>query len=428
MENKIKETKTNKPLQETVEDNKKEKVVVAPETSKSDNNFRDFQEILENELRCAICQDIYINPLILNCSHSFCKFCVYRWLTKRRGCPQCRMTVSFQAENLALRNLISKMVQKSSPQFQTARADSVKQRLKDEEEQENEGTSRLLIKDPIGVANTRSRSRYRIVNMRQNNSSNVPGLMPSTFSNDSSAYEGDVTVSESSSPSPGSEGPRISSSGWGVYRNTMPMFETDSEFEYESEDDVNNSFDDMEDESFEDLDVTGNDDDEFMTDVDTSSSGSSSSGSSSDSDSSDSSSTTESGTEIRVSNRSNPEPQPSPRNDTLLIYDETSDDEILAVGFYDHRRPNPDYLDSSEDTTDADDFMLPSDFFRQDDAGIGKLLKRYINCSFSNQKTNSRIISNQQTGHSESDEFSRPSYWIEQDYSDETDSSQDGWS
>lgn len=126
--------------------------------------YKEVQEILENDLSCAICQDIYINPLILNCSHSFCKFCVYRWLSKRPGCPQCRMTVSFQAENLALRNIINRMIQKSSPQFQTTRSTNVSQRLKDEEAQEKEGVvPKLVIKNGSQSANPIS----------DNNSSNV---------------------------------------------------------------------------------------------------------------------------------------------------------------------------------------------------------------------------------------------------------------
>lgn len=99
---------------------------------------KDAQEVLESELRCAICQDIYINPMILNCSHSFCKFCVHRWLSRKTVCPECRVVVSFKAENLALRNIVNKMVQKSSPQFQTGYTATLNQRLKDEEIQEKE--------------------------------------------------------------------------------------------------------------------------------------------------------------------------------------------------------------------------------------------------------------------------------------------------
>lgn len=125
---------------------------------------KDAQEMLENDLSCAICQDIYINPLILNCSHSFCKFCVYRWLTKNKKCPQCRMAVTFQAENLALRNIINKMVQKSSEQFQKNRKNNVDQRLKDEEEQEKDSKQKLL------------KYKNTPFNNRSNNNNNSNGI------------------------------------------------------------------------------------------------------------------------------------------------------------------------------------------------------------------------------------------------------------
>lgn len=106
---------------------------------------KDVQDILETDLSCAICQDVYINPLILNCSHSFCKFCVFRWLSRKTGCPQCRLLVQFQAENLALRNVIVKLLLKTSPQFQKNRTNSVNQRLKDEEELEKDDRSKIII-------------------------------------------------------------------------------------------------------------------------------------------------------------------------------------------------------------------------------------------------------------------------------------------
>lgn len=125
---------------------------------------KDAQDVLETELRCAICQDIYINPMILNCSHSFCRFCVRRWLSRKTVCPECRVSVSFQAENLALRNIVNKMVQKSSPQFQSSRTTSVNQRLKDEEAQKKETSFELRLKR--GPENNtgdtrRSSGRYR---------------------------------------------------------------------------------------------------------------------------------------------------------------------------------------------------------------------------------------------------------------------------
>ncbi|KAG8007246.1 Zinc-binding protein A33 [Nibea albiflora] len=63
----------------------------------------------EEDLCCAVCQDIYRDPVVLSCSHSFCKDCLKSWWTEKgsRECPFCK-TVSSKAEppvSLVLKNL-----------------------------------------------------------------------------------------------------------------------------------------------------------------------------------------------------------------------------------------------------------------------------------------------------------------------------------
>ncbi|XP_008298000.1 tripartite motif-containing protein 35-like [Stegastes partitus] len=63
----------------------------------------------EEDLTCPVCQDIFKDPVILTCSHSFCKNCLQRaWRNKvTRECPVCR-TVSGRnppPKNLVLKNL-----------------------------------------------------------------------------------------------------------------------------------------------------------------------------------------------------------------------------------------------------------------------------------------------------------------------------------
>lgn len=114
------------------------------ETETISSRQREFQEILETDLQCNICQDIFINPLVLNCAHSFCKFCVFRWLASHKACPTCRMPVSFQAENLVIRNIVNKLISKSSKSFQTARRAIVEQRLNDELTLPNKGLMQVI--------------------------------------------------------------------------------------------------------------------------------------------------------------------------------------------------------------------------------------------------------------------------------------------
>ncbi|XP_042260452.1 nuclear factor 7, ovary-like [Thunnus maccoyii] len=63
----------------------------------------------ENDLSCPVCHDIYKDPVILTCSHSFCKNCLQRWWRGKQvhECPVCK-TVSGRNNppcNLALKSL-----------------------------------------------------------------------------------------------------------------------------------------------------------------------------------------------------------------------------------------------------------------------------------------------------------------------------------
>ncbi|KAM3843361.1 E3 ubiquitin-protein ligase TRIM39-like [Diretmus argenteus] len=63
----------------------------------------------EEDLSCSVCHDIFKDPVILSCSHSFCKACLQRWWTEklRHECPVCRKTSSMSKPigNLVLKNL-----------------------------------------------------------------------------------------------------------------------------------------------------------------------------------------------------------------------------------------------------------------------------------------------------------------------------------
>ncbi|XP_064177046.1 E3 ubiquitin-protein ligase TRIM35-like [Anguilla rostrata] len=65
---------------------------------------------LEEELLCSVCCDTFNDPVVLQCSHSFCDDCLQRcWKEKRsRECPVCRRKSSVPKPpvNLALKNIV----------------------------------------------------------------------------------------------------------------------------------------------------------------------------------------------------------------------------------------------------------------------------------------------------------------------------------
>ncbi|XP_028842259.1 tripartite motif-containing protein 35-like [Denticeps clupeoides] len=80
----------------------------------------------EEDLCCPVCCDVFRDPVLLLCSHSFCKGCLQRfWATSvSRDCPVCRRRSSKRnpPTNLALKNLCEAFVQKRS---QRARAEPI---------------------------------------------------------------------------------------------------------------------------------------------------------------------------------------------------------------------------------------------------------------------------------------------------------------
>ncbi|XP_057681515.1 E3 ubiquitin-protein ligase TRIM35-like [Corythoichthys intestinalis] len=63
---------------------------------------------LEQHLQCPTCLDVFKDPVMLPCSHSYCRACLQQWKDKgERSCPLCR--TEFQSTdpplNLALRNM-----------------------------------------------------------------------------------------------------------------------------------------------------------------------------------------------------------------------------------------------------------------------------------------------------------------------------------
>ncbi|XP_036402879.1 zinc-binding protein A33-like [Megalops cyprinoides] len=64
---------------------------------------------LEEDLCCSVCCDMFKDPVVLKCSHSFCRVCLQRYWEEKssRECPICRKKSSINPlPNLVLKNVV----------------------------------------------------------------------------------------------------------------------------------------------------------------------------------------------------------------------------------------------------------------------------------------------------------------------------------
>lgn len=85
-------------------------------------------EVLENELQCIICSELFIEAVILNCAHSFCCHCIQQWRKKKDECPICRQAIQSQTRCLALDNCINSMVENLSLDMKARRQTLITER------------------------------------------------------------------------------------------------------------------------------------------------------------------------------------------------------------------------------------------------------------------------------------------------------------
>ncbi|CAK1540501.1 unnamed protein product [Leptosia nina] len=92
-------------------------------------------QIMESELQCSICAELFIFATTLNCSHTFCKHCITLWKKKKKDCPICRAPIASECRSIVLDSFIDKMVQNLTEDMKQKREDMRKSREVDDKPQ-----------------------------------------------------------------------------------------------------------------------------------------------------------------------------------------------------------------------------------------------------------------------------------------------------
>ncbi|KAJ8913750.1 hypothetical protein NQ315_007467 [Exocentrus adspersus] len=99
-----------------------------------DQQQQDNYEVMENELQCVICSELFVKAVTLNCSHSFCKYCIGAWSKNKSDCPICRTKITSTTATIVLDNVIEKVIETSPADIKEHRRALVEERRKLEEE------------------------------------------------------------------------------------------------------------------------------------------------------------------------------------------------------------------------------------------------------------------------------------------------------
>ncbi|XP_050505660.1 E3 ubiquitin-protein ligase CHFR isoform X6 [Diabrotica virgifera virgifera] len=152
----------------------------------SDSNMMSESQ-MENELQCAICAEMFVKASTLNCSHTFCKFCIDKWKEKQTICPICRTKITSQVPTLVLDNFIEKIIQGSAQDIQDHRRELLNERAQMQKHQQN-----LLEQQQQPRSDTRRQGRGRRVQVAFDPE-------PVVMDGDDSSSSSDTTSTESDS-------------------------------------------------------------------------------------------------------------------------------------------------------------------------------------------------------------------------------------
>ena len=96
------------------------------------NKAKKFQEEANTELQCPICSEVYVEATTTNCGHTFCHFCIHKWMQLgHENCPVCRMKVTQKVAVKTLDNYTDKVYEQCESETRRAERSTLKEeRLK----------------------------------------------------------------------------------------------------------------------------------------------------------------------------------------------------------------------------------------------------------------------------------------------------------
>lgn len=98
------------------------------ETNIKDNVLGKVSDIMDEQLTCSICSELFVKATTLSCAHTFCHHCIKSWNRRRRDCPVCRKPVLSMIRSLVLDNFIESMIDNLPTELKNRRKEIIQER------------------------------------------------------------------------------------------------------------------------------------------------------------------------------------------------------------------------------------------------------------------------------------------------------------
>ncbi|XP_017877887.1 E3 ubiquitin-protein ligase rnf8-like [Ceratina calcarata] len=93
-----------------------------------ENIVNKISNIMDDQLTCSICSELFVKATTLACMHTYCQYCIKCWMKKKKICAVCRAPITSMTRSIVIDNFIDSMLENLPIQFKERRKEILKER------------------------------------------------------------------------------------------------------------------------------------------------------------------------------------------------------------------------------------------------------------------------------------------------------------